>query len=333
MASKFGISKHLFFKVTLLPFLLFTCLVLVATFVRGQTYQINGNTLTTSENVQIRIGGSIKFVRPYNGMNNFTAIYNEIALRSSTRDHLPKGISGNQSGKEVKVRKFYEKKEDNGTTVYLIVGGGFINQAIDIETALVRGEVLVERPADTTLKTTSSFRFPWQRKTPPAVAVSPKMDSSKLASKISLGDSNVLNKVNLVNKDTLQKARINNTLLAPIPPSQPSVKSTLNGQNTLNTGQGNPNPTPIANSSVLTNSSFPVSSPALPTETEPAHSVSSLLTLHPPNESSAPNNSNPTKNSSGYDKYDKLKQLKELYDQGILNKDEFELEKKKILNN
>ena len=70
---------------------------------------------------------------------------------------------------------------------------------------------------------------------------------------------------------------------------------------------------------------------------EPAHSVSSLMTLPSPESlkpkvvETVPVAVSPKESNSGYDKYTKLKQLKELLDSGVLSKTEFDDEKKKIL--
>ncbi len=354
-------------------------------FAMSQSYSISGNTLITSDKVQIQIGGSLRFVKPYGGKPNFSSIYSEITLRSSSESDLPKGISANQAGKEVKVRKFYERNNGTGgKKVYVIVGGGFLNQAVDIDAALNNGEVLVERPSNNFAQTNSAqgnstspksglfntpLRFPWSKK----VAPKPNIDSSKLlvqkvpsnsyvdSSKIkpkvfsnsSQNDSNLINQPIIKARSTTEsiqpktqesiepqvlKAKTSRTenvnsssaILIPNNTNTPiQTESTTTTYNPSNKDQQ-------INQAASTNSQVNVGVPNPPIQpgSDAAHSVSSLLTLHPvdpPKTEKGIENGN-NKEVKGYDKYNKLKQLKELYDQGILNKEEFEAEKKKILS-
>jgi hypothetical protein len=328
---------------------LFVALIFSAFLVKSQSYTINGNTLTTTDKVQISIGSYIRYVKPANNQANFSSIYSEINLRSTSDGNLPKGVGADQAGKEMKVRKFYERKVGRTTKAFLIVGGGVFNQAIDIDKALNSGEVLVQRPASDLSATptptakpgifNSPLRFPWT-KTPPT-----PMDSSKwLVSKQKSQDS--LKALAKVKKDSsLAKPMVKTTIIAdnpvvvkPQPTTIPVASNPIANipqakpealNNPVNDNRGlEVQPNPITSVPVATN---PVVESA-PLANEPAHSVSSLLTLHPvesPKSDKADGNS--TKESKGYDKYNKLKQLKELYDQGILNKEEFDAEKKKIL--
>jgi len=361
-----------YFQSILIAFSLFISLVSNA-----QSYSINGNTLITTDKVEITIGSYMKLGKPYNGQKNFTSVFSEISLKSTSAPSLPKGVSEDQSGKEFKVRKFYERKSGSTTKVFVIVGGGILNQAIDIDQALNRGEVFVPRPSSDPVSSTAKsdpaksgifaapLRFPWSKKP------ETKLDSSKWVvnkPKSTTDSVKTIAKTNILKKDTsMIKPVMNASNAAPIIPintpiTKPSVSTTLPvSQNTLPAANPpaevpatvKPEPLPTPATSFRTtepslNTSNPVSSaettPAIvntvpttiaPTTTEPAHSVSSLLTIHPV-ESPKPaekQDATTTKDSKGYDKYTKLKQLKELYDQGILNKEEFEAEKKKILSN
>ncbi len=309
-------------------------------------YQIINNTLITSDKVEIVIGKYLRFSKPYQDKSYYSSIYTELALRSSPEDNLPKGISNSQYGKEVKVRKFYERKTDNGSKVYVIAGNGFINQAIDIELALSRGEVLVQRSAPENLNSsenpnstaknipaTTPFRLPWQKKTSTisfsdSVALkaraNAKMDSLNLAKKQISPE---------ILKDSLQSPKvIREEVSSPIPKPDPSLSSGNEMLAPPSKASSNLslNPASInSNQETLSKGSENVPQPG----NDAAHSVSSLLTLHPPAETKKEEKSAETnsKSNKDYDKFNKLKQLKELLDQGILNKEEFDAEKKKIL--
>lgn len=339
-------------------FILFIAFVFFSFWVNGQSYTISGNTLTTKDNVQITVGSFIRYVKPYHNNTNFTSIFSEITLRSTSEENLPKGIAADQGGKEVKVRKFYERKMGKSTRVFVIVGNGLFNQAIDIDNALNNGEVLVQRPAselaNTTAKPnppksgTSPLRFPWQKA--PVVPIDSskwitqrqkKADSLNSLLKSNKKDSIVAKPVVKINPvietPVVTKTPPTSIILpntnspslvesAPAPVKTESVTSVPNPNKELGPSSGPTSSVPMVNVPVA--ESAPV-----PTVPESAHSVSSLLTLHPIETPKSPNNdSSSSKENKGYEKYNKLKQLKELYDQGILNKDEFEAEKKKILS-
>ena len=343
--------------------------------VKAQSYSINGNTLITTDKVQITIGSFIRYVKPYNNKPNFSSIFSEINLRSTSEENLPKGVSADQAGKEMKVRKFYERKMGKTTRVFVIVGGGVFNQAIDIDNALNNGEVLVQRPASELANTSTKpaakpgifsapLHFPWT-KTPATPIDSTKWlvnrqktaDSLKALSKINSRDSlqsKPMAKSTIVQDNPVvvkpQAAVLPNP--SPNPAASPSAIPSANlspspipSNPVETTPVTKPEPvysTPNPNKTLEVQPSSTVSSAPLanpvpetaPITNESAHSVSSLLTLRPV-EGPKPadkNEGSASKDTKGYEKYNKLKQLKELYDQGILTKEEFDAEKKKILS-
>lgn len=369
--------------------LLFSILFLISFQSYSQSYQLNGKTLITKDQVQIEIGGAIKLVKPYNNASHFSAVFNEIALRTSPEDNLPKGLSANNQGKELRVRKFLERNEKSGKRVYVIAGNGILNEAIDIDYALENGEVLVARPnSDNQNSRTPStnkpglfakpIHFPWSKKP----NLSPKVDSTSWHSIPPKRDSLVILKSNQPNKlptDSITKTKpspiqevksdqenltkdetklkinpittpnINapsvynsNIQIKPIAVS-PSQEENIPVKRTDEMVQDHPKPSLIEDSPKINNMGIKDSksinsveetntpSPVIP-GADASHSVSSLLTLKRPINPKPEKTEAATKDSKGYSKYDKLKQLKELLDQGILTKDEFESEKKKILS-
>lgn len=105
----------------------------------GQS-RLNGNVLTLAAGGTISIGSQLKITHPEKG-SRYTFIYSELALRASSEDDLPYGISSSTANEEVTVKRFLERKGSRGSKYYIICRGSFINNAIDIDNALKAGEV------------------------------------------------------------------------------------------------------------------------------------------------------------------------------------------------
>jgi len=322
--------------------------------------RLNGNTLTLADGRTIEVNSYMKINRPSRG-SRFSYIFNELNLRSSGEEGRPSGVAGNVGGKEVTVKRFMVKKGLKGDVYYVITGGSFINNAIDIEPALQAGEVLLprKRPVISDLSSdakkgdslsqasqvspasqpavpavTSSgklMRKPWEES---AAAVPAKgmvsRDSvnsvKKQDSSRGLGTLSGRFAREFKHTDSINKAELTHTASSATPAPATSVLSPA-----LTHTAPEAAVTPVVEKVVDKRDT----GAAIPAAAK-HHDLSNLMTVPAP-EAVAPvehllkaGDKSPAA-TSGYDKYTKLKQLKELFDAGVLSKQEFEVEKKKVL--
>lgn len=329
---------------------------------------LNGTVLTLSNGTKIPAGSQVRVLKPAKG-SRFTYIYSELALRASSEEDLPYGVSSSLSNQDVTVKRFLERKGNAGNKIYLICSGSFIKNAIDIENAIKAGEVsvgtnvpaAVERPA----VASNSFG---------QTATNPVLPAARAAASVSAPAQPVLSAqtasarsklirrpwdpiVIPVSKDTLAvkdsskrfvKAfksvdSLNNALpaKAPVLKADSGLKITRAKDSLMTTvkDRKSESAAPLINASARVKKTdthaddTPAETVAGPPDSE--HSVSALMTL-PSAESLKPKEVPAAKpglneSSPGYTKFAKLKQLKELLDSGVLTKAEFDAEKKKIL--
>ncbi len=321
---------------------------------------LNGNVLTLSNGAKISTGSQVRVLKPSKG-SRFSFIYSELALRASSEEDLPYGVSSSLSSQDVTVKRFLERKGNAGTKYYLICSGSFIKNAIDIENALKAGEVSVPGIPGAPSKSSMASGTPVQPVNPtaPFGRASLTVPVTSGPAPAAAGSARLIRRpwdpiVIPVLKDTMASKdssrrfakgfksvdSINNIagkgMAAKV---DSSLRITKSKDSSFAIVKEKKAAEPLINASARVKKTethaeeAPAETVAGPPDSE--HSVSALMTL-PSAESLKPKEVavKPTFNetSPGYTKFAKLKQLKELLDSGVLTKAEFEAEKKKILS-
>ncbi len=328
--------------------------------------RLNGNTLTLADGRTIEVNSYMKINRPSRG-SRFSYIYNELNLRSSGEEGRPSGVAGNVGGKEVTVKRFMVKKGLKGDVYYVITGGSFINNAIDIEPALQAGEVLLprKRPVISDLSSAAKkgdsrdsvsqasqasqtavpalpssgklMRKPWEES---AAAVSTKglVSRDSVNSVKKQDSSNGLSTLSgrfareFKHTDSINKAELSHTasVLTAAPATSAPATPVLSPALTHMAPEAVVTPVVERMEKVVDKRDTGAAIPGAAKH----HDLSNLMTVPAPEAVTTEEPKLRAGDKSvtpGYDKYTKLKQLKELFDAGVLSKQEFDAEKKKVL--